>query len=299
MDIVQLYQDYSVAYATEGHKHCRPGWVNTECPFCTGNPGLHLGYNIQDEYYYCWRCGWHSTLASVTELIHLPENETRKILRQYGLLLSPIKKGTVVSPAKEHRMPTGVTPLLAQHKKYLALRNFDPIRLETEWNLVGTGPVSRLDSIDFKYRIIIPVLWNNLAVSFTSRDITNKSSFKYITCPKDREVIFHKFILYGRQDKWKEVGICCEGPTDVWRFGYNAFATFGIKFATAQVREMAKAFKRIAVIYDSEIVAQTQANKLVAELRFRGVDAFKISIEDDPGNLSQSEANYIVKQLIK
>ena len=42
MDIVQLYQDHNVDFMTEGHPHCRPGWVNTVCPFCTGNPGYHL-----------------------------------------------------------------------------------------------------------------------------------------------------------------------------------------------------------------------------------------------------------------
>lgn len=46
MDIVRLYHDYGVDHRTEGHKHCRPGWVNTECPFCEGNKGFHLGWNI-------------------------------------------------------------------------------------------------------------------------------------------------------------------------------------------------------------------------------------------------------------
>jgi hypothetical protein len=51
MDIIGLYRDFGIEHRTEGHKHCRPGWVNTECPFCTGNAGLHLGWHIEEEYY--------------------------------------------------------------------------------------------------------------------------------------------------------------------------------------------------------------------------------------------------------
>ena len=58
MKLIQLYQDYNVPFQTEGHKHCRDGWVNTECPFCTGNPGLHLGATLDGKIFTCWRDGW-------------------------------------------------------------------------------------------------------------------------------------------------------------------------------------------------------------------------------------------------
>ena len=38
--------------------------------------------------------------------------------------------------------------------------------------------------------------------------------------------------------------------------------------------------------------------KLVADLKFRGVDSFRVDIKGDPGGLSQEEADYLVKQLI-
>ena len=41
-----------------------------------------------------------------------------------------------------------------------------------------------------------------------------------------------------------------------------------------------------------------QADKLVAELKFRGVDAFRVDIEGDPGSMKQDDANYLIKQLI-
>jgi len=66
------------------------------------------------------------------------------------------------------------------------------------------------------------------------------------------------------------------------------------------MRLIAKTFKRVAVTFDFEPQAQAQARKLVSELRFRGRDAFLVEgIQDDPGKMKQSEADYLVKQILK
>ena len=301
MDIIRLYQDFSVSFQTEGHKHCRPGWVNTECPHCTGNPGLHLGYNLQDNYFVCWRCGFHPTISTIAKLIHTGESETRTVIKQYGLLIPRLSKEPKVRiRAKAHRLPSNTVPLQSNHRHYLESRGFDPILLEREWNLLGTGPYSKLDHIDYKHRIIIPFFWDTQQVSFDSRDITGKDIGRYKACPKDRELIPHKEILYGKQSEWKETGICVEGPTDVWRLGVNSFATSGIKYTPKQVRVMSKSFKRIWVMFDDDPQALVQAKKLVAELRFRGVEAMLIEsiIASDPGSMKQSDADYLIKQII-
>ena len=169
--------------------------------------------------------------------------------------------------------------------------------------MLGTGPISYLKlnedkSINFKHRLIIPINWGSKTVSFQSRDITNKSNLKYITCPKGIELMFHKNILYGNQSKWGEFGICVEGDTDVWRLGNLSFATFGIKYTFAQLRLIANTFKRVAVCFDPDPQAIEQAEKLVADLRFRGVDAFKVDLGCDPGDLPQNEADYLVKNIL-
>jgi len=62
---------------------------------------------------------------------------------------------------------------------------------------------------------------------------------------------------------------------------------------------MKHAFSRVAVCFDGgEVQAKEQANKLVADLKFRGVDAWRVDIEGDPGDMAQEEANYLVKQLM-
>jgi hypothetical protein len=300
MDILQLYQDYSVDHLTEGHKHCREGWVNTPCPFCTGNPGYHLGFNIEDNYYFCWRCGWHPISMTVGKLLNITEQEARKIIRQYGLILHLPKKNPVtITKVVDHRLPSGTGPLGKNHRAYLESRNFDPDKLERIWKLVGTGPISLLDGIDYKHRIVIPFIWDNKQVSFDSRDITGKHMARYMACPKERELIPHKEILYGKQEHWNGTGICVEGPTDTWRLGPFSFAVSGIKYTQVQLRIIAKSFKRVVVLFDNDPQAKIQGEKMVADLAFRGVDAFKVDIEGDPGSMKQSDADYLVKQLIK
>jgi hypothetical protein len=307
MNIIQLYQDFGIPYQTEGHKHCRPGWVNIECPLCIGeHEGLHLGFNLEGNYYSCYRCGGNSIYKVLSALLKINNYEELKaIIKRYDTVT--LKKEPIVKiRAKAFRLPSNCEPLQANHRHYLEKRNFDPDYLEKTWGLLGTGVYSKLSTgdggkehlVDYKFRIVIPFIWEGKQVSFDSRDITGKDPGRYRTCPKDRELIPHKSILYGKQEKWKETAICVEGPTDVWRLGTNAFAVSGIKYTPKQVRCIASSFKRVAVCFDDDPQAKVQASKIVAELKFRGVDAFRVDIEDDPGSMKQEDADYLVKQLL-
>lgn len=302
MNIESLYQDFSIPFVTEGqHKHARSGWVNCECPWCSsggGHEGFHMGYNLQSNFCSCWRCGSHPVVPTIAKLLKIREQEAYHVIKRYGLLIPHLPKESTANRL-QFTLPSGIGPLQGNHRKYLEGRNFDPDKLEHDWGLLGTGPISLLDKIDYRFRIIIPFEWDEIQVSFDSRDITGKHPSKYMACPKNRELIPHKSILYGKQGEWGTTGIIVEGPTDVWRFGSKSAATSGIKYTPKQVRLIASTFKRVAVCFDGgESQAITQANLLVGELRFRGCDAFRVDIEGDPGSMNQEEANYLVKQLI-
>lgn len=297
MDIIRLYRDFNVEHLTEGHKHTRPGWVNTKCPFCEGHEGYHLGWNLEDEFYTCYRCGYHPLIKTLSELLNINYQAVIDILPDYGVNRTVLKRRK--PDKKPFEFPSSVTELWKPHLKYLNERGFNAREIEKFWSLKATGPVSKLGLIDYRFRIIIPFYWNGQIVSFDSRDVTNKQRNKYQACPKEREIIEHKKILYGNQEYWEHTGIVVEGPTDVWRLGPSSCATSGIKYTPAQVKTIANAFKRVAVVYDDEVQAQLQANKLVAELKFRGVDAWNVKIKGDPGSLKQHEADELVKSILK
>ena len=300
MNIIELYNDFGISYVTEGHKHTRPNWVNTECPFCCGNPGYHLGYDTVDNKFVCWRCGGKTAWYALSGLLNVSINKAKEIIKKYDgnvyYLNTPEPKIKVL---KNFRLPPH-TELQKQHKNYLINRQYDPDLLEKTWGLLGTGVDSVLDKIDYKHRILIPYIWNDKIVSFDARAISKNNQFRYMACHADRETINHKHILYGKQSAWTDTGICVEGCTDVWRMGVNSFAVSGIKYTPQQIRIIAKTFKRVALFFDPEPQAQEQAKKLINELKFRGVDAFNVTgYECDAGDLPQNEADYIVKQIIK
>ena len=298
MDILQFYQDYNIPYLTEGNKHCTLGWVNIHCPFCSGEQEWHLGFPLEGYVFRCWRCGIHHSDTVIAKLLGVSFTEAKAIAQIYAgkSITAPKRKVR----AKAFKYPSNIVPLLDHHKAYLTKRKFDADFLEQEWNLMSTGPISTLDDTKYNHRIVAPIYHEGEVVTFQARDVTDKNKFKYMACPKDRELIHHKHIIYKHPDApISDFGIVVEGITDVWRFGRLSVATFGIEYKREQARLIAKQFKRGVVIFDSESQAIRQARKLVADLRVRGSDFSMMIIEGDPGSMNQTEANELIKNLIR
>ena len=290
MNIIQLYQDHGVHYMTEGHKHCHPGWVHTACPLCAGNPGMHLGYNLESNVFVCWRCGIHSKVEVVSALLNLSPSGAFELLKKYERSRAKIPEPKINIHKKRFKLPPN-EPLLLPHKNYLKNRGFDARFLETEWDLTGTGIYSKLGNLDFSRRIIIPIHWQGQMVSFQARDITGMHPLKYIACPEEREIINLKTILYLHPEFEGDMGICVEGVTDVWNVGRSGFATFGIKYTPLQVKMIRKHFKQVVIFFDNEEQAQVQARALEAELNFFSVKTDLIVPPKglDPGSMPHSE----------
>jgi DNA primase len=298
MDISRIYQDYGIEHITDtsGHRHSQAGWVNTKCPFCTGNPGYHLGYNIAQNYFHCWRCGGHPVNKTLMNVLKVDYRQVREIQKQYDIHVhtkQPIKKLTL----HKFKYPPH-QELQKRHRLYLEKREFDPDYIQQYWKVKATMPISMLDGNNYKNRLLVPIEWKGQNVSWQTRDVTGKAVNKYVTCSKEREIMHHKHILYGKTEKWKDTGFLVEGVTDVWRLGPLALATFGIKYKPAQLRIIAKQFKRVFILFDSDPQAVKQAEKIKADLRFRNVEAIITPIETDPADMKQQNANDLIKDLL-
>jgi len=305
MDILQLYQDYNIEIAPQEHKHAHEGWVHTPCPFCkseAGHEGFHLGFPLEGKFFICWRCGTHSAVETVSKLLKVSTHEANQILKNYGGISTQLSGAKIKPKSKPFELPSYILPLSDQHKKYLINRNFDPEELANIWGMISTGPVSLLDKINYGNRILVPINWDKKIVSFQTRIPRNvsKDFVKYLACLQTREIIEHKKIIFGNQSKWTDTAIVVEGIFDAFRIGEKyGVATFGTSYKPAQVRLLAKNFKRIAVIFDSELLAQEKANNLVSELQFRGKDAFNVELtEGDPGSLLPKDAAHLVKEIV-
>lgn len=294
-DAREFFNDNSIRFATEGHKHCRAGWVQIPCPFCTGNPGLHLGYNLVTGYFNCYRCGFHSVIEVVHALTSLSWTKAKATVREYGStspLYHEVKK-------RKHRPSEIKLPingdLGASYLRYLRSRNFDPDRIIQEWGIAAGGPFGFQ-----RHRIIAPITYNNTVVSYTGRDITNKSGLKYKSCKEENEIIKHKHILYGI-DHVRNACILVEGITDVWRFGYGAVATFGTEVMPSQLYLLAEHMNRVFVMFDNaptDGIAQKNAERIAWDLSSMGVETEICLIKGDPGELPQEKADKYKRELL-
>jgi hypothetical protein len=295
MNTIQFYQDYGIHYMTEGHKHCHPGWVHTECPLCEGNPGLHLGFNFDGNNFVCWRCGSHSKMEVIQALLSCSKQEAFEILRKYEKFYVPTQEKKININKKPFKLPSESEPLQSAHRKYLLNRGFNPHSIEDKWKVLGTGIYSRLGPLDFSRRIVIPIFWENKMVSFQARDITEKHPLRYIACPEERELINLKTIVYRHPETVSDTGICVEGVTDVWKVGKEAFAVFGIKYTQTQVKCIRKLYKKVVIFFDSDPQAQIQAKLLAAELSFFGVKTEIVIPPEgsDPGSMDEKSLLFL------
>lgn len=295
-DAVNFLKDNNIRYWTEGN-NVTVGWVNIKCPFCSDTSN-HCGINPNKKYVYCWKCGHHFLDELLSALLSIARIKTKEIIREYETIkILPSHNRKRVNNNKKILLPNGAKELEEKHRKYLIKRRFNPDKIIKEWKIKGTGPVGI-----FKHRIIIPIYYKNKLVSYQGRDITEQSSLRYLTCSPENEVVFHKKILYGLDNVRNRKAIVVEGVFDAWRFGFGAVATFGSTNTQKQILTAIKYIDDFYICFDpNDSLAQIKAEKLGLTISSLGkkVTVIDIGIDGDPADLSENEAKYIKKSLLK
>lgn len=283
-DIIRLFEDYNVHYYSEG-KNVSPGFVQTQCVFCDDNSN-HLGWEMNGRLVNCWRCGWHPIKKALKELLSISYNEVENILLEYSgtsILRAKLNKRETL---KEGTVELPGGRLMDMHKKYLRGRNFDPDGLERKYKLRGVGVAG-----DWKYRIIIPIIFEGQVVSFQARDITDKQKIRYKNLEISKSLKDPKKVLYNIDNcKGDSVGVV-EGVTDAWRMGSNFVATFGTSLTPGQVTLISK-FKKIFLCFDAEKEAQQRGRIIAEKLSVIGCEVELVQLHEnkDPAELTDLEA---------
>jgi hypothetical protein len=283
---------HSRGIATDG-KHRFPGWINIRCPFC-GDRSNHLGWNINGQYWTCYRCGGKHIDAVLAELFAVSEREAWLISRQYALRPSagePEAEPAVVRPSA---VIVPGADLLKAHRDYLDARGYDADRL-AYWQLQGTDHRAAGTN---KFRIVCPVYYDGEVVSWQGRDITGKSALRWKSCPQELERRPVKHCLGGLEKINGDTIVIVEGFTDAWRLGVGSCCTFGTNYLMQQIQLMIP-FKRKFVVLDSEEKdpnAKKQAEKLCNILSvFPGETVIVELDEGDPGSMKQDDADSLMR----
>lgn len=267
----------------------RQGWVNFDCPFCEAAGKYHMGYRIRGGYLNCWQCGKHRVYEVLTEL-GMTAAEARVVSKSIGdtveLEIEAPKRGKLV-------LPSGIVPMMKQHKRYLKDRGFKPNQLARLWGFQGIGLHWRLS-----WRIFIPIYLGNDIVSWTTRSIDKNVKKRYISAAASEEAINHKELLFGEQYARGSI-LIHEGPLDVVAVGPGAVATLGVDYTPAQLLRMSK-YPRRVVCFDASPDAQKRARRLCDELEVYDGETINVKLEtgDDPAEASRAEIKELRRRFL-
>lgn len=295
-DGISFLEEYGIPFSSHGKNISSSGdWVGLDCPFCSDD-STHLGYNITNGVFVCWKCGFHPQIEVVKTFANVDWRKAKRIVEKFGGLER--QRFTRINKEKDINVtfPVGTLPELGKrHISYLKKRNFDPDKIKATWDIRGTGPIG-----PYKNRIIAPIYQNNKLVSYVGRDITEKQSERYKACNQENERIPHKNCLYGLDLAISKTVIVVEGISDVWRMGIGSICTFGTKVTKVQILLIKQRFDKVFFLFDPEEEAQKLAEKAVLDLCLLGSNAENIFIggNKDPGELSDKEASYIIRDLL-
>jgi len=291
-DFTDLFDTLNIPYQTEGHHHCRTGWVQFDCPFCgEGTRKWHMGFSLSSGYVNCWRCGHKGLTETLCLLTHWTPTQVRAWLRSNRIVHKAPhrleRRGTLKTPG-------GVGPLAGAHKRYLKDRGLDPDEIERLWNVQGIGLSSSL-----AWRLFIPVYQDDDVVSWTTRSIARQAGGgpRYISAKPEDESVPLKHVLYGEQYARQAI-IICEGPTDVWRIGPGAVATFGVNYSSYQFNRMT-AYPVRVVCFDTDKSGRKCSTKLANDLSVFPGETFNVSLETgDAGSASPSAVKRLRKMFL-
>lgn len=299
MDFEKLFTDYKIEYSTKINR----GWINVECPFCTSEHPMHLGFNPAGNYCTCWNCGGHNLKETLSKVLSVPIKDIPQIIEEYEGTSSLIYRLNDKKKPKALRLELPTDTFTKQERKYLTSRNFNPKFLHEKYKIVGggiTGP--------WKYRIIIPLILDGKIVSWTGRSIFNKEKIKELEIPRyknlsiEQSVIDCKSVLYNIDNCKGKTVVLTEGAFDVIRLGDNFICSFGTELSQSQISVLSERFETVLIMFDNELHAQEKARKFGMQLSSIGlnvevVDAYSDFNVNDGAELNDEQVKIIRREL--
>jgi len=297
IDIEEYLDAKGVAYSPPGSKNVGKNSIGISCPFCGDHAysgDNHLGIRLDSKIFSCWICGRTGNIFKlVMKLEECTFKQAVRTLAKYVYYdVSFAEKDTDVVISNSNStisLPSyAKKELFSVHRKYLLDRGFDPDYIFNKYDLYCTGMLGK-----WKFRLIIPVYHKKKLVTFSSRDITDKSPNKYVHFANDLSIIPIKQTVYGIE-RALDIAVVVEGATDVWNIGDGTVCIWNKKASAQQIKQLIN-FKKVFIMLDSD--AKDQVEELAYDVgAFTDTEIIDLS-EGDPGDLTKEEVRYLRKQI--
>lgn len=329
IDIIKFLEDNNVPYITTGPNVAK-GNVNVSCPWCgPADPSMHLGIELSKGWFGCWRDSDHrgkNVARLVQALIGCSWSQAITIAGQSPNRLSGFDAWAQTAfraPTKQSRLdccagivlpkefkalsPTIQSSIQNPYLQYLASRGFGPEDLDevcTYYNLYYCP------SGKWRGRIIIPIYYKGMLVSWTGRSIFKSEKIRYKTLSANPNtandngdpcsgitanhlLLDYDFLMQNGSKTNKTRLFICEGPFDAIKLDtlghrYNIRAT--CLFTLAPTQEQLALLADLAPYYEYHILLDRAAYHNALGLQSK-LSVFHPVVDilpagyDDPGEL--------------
>lgn len=260
-NLAELLDEHRIPYRV------RANFYNVCCPFCLHDSGYHLGISASG-FATCFKCGWHSIESTLHALLDCGYQTAKHLAN----MVAPNRKVSVEDTPQSTKFELPCSGRLTDSNAKSPYVTYMRDRL---YKYHGDNYVGLLNAYDVRYtafdykdamlagRIVFPNTYHGKAVSWQARDALGIQRIKYITAPKDRELLFHKNFLWGIDNVVYDKVIVCEGVMDALTVGKGAVHTHGVKFSKAQADELSS-FREVYICYDTDEAGIDGAKRLAS-----------------------------------
>jgi DNA primase catalytic core, N-terminal domain len=302
----EFFTDHFIEFVTSGPLTTR-GHLEIKCPMCGDNdPSLHMGINIANDHWYCWRDKSHRGTNPeylIGRLLGISKAQAKLLVQAYAgghiddfNAPAALTKGP--QPIVAVTWPDEFQPPTERYLDYIRNRGFDnPVKMSSYYN-IECCQVGR-----WKQRLIIPILTNDMQiVGWQGRAITpTKKAPKYLTSHQQVK----RSIFNLQNIKGGDFLIVCEGAFDSFKIDwygkprFRATCTFGVNPTLdqiLQIKELMPLFKKTIVLFDSDSAGLSGGFHLSDWL-----PAVKLSplpaTNSDPGSMNKVEVRRYLDEL--
>lgn len=246
------------------------GWTNTNCVFCSDH-SQSLGFNNTDGHCVCFKCGYHHTDEAVAKILNVTESVARQILNEFsdGIVIRENKQ----SKGKNLKLPS--SGFTEREIKYLKSRRFNPSDLE-RFGVCGGGV-----SGEWSFRILIPLYYKGMLVSWTARSIFSKKFCEENNIPRyknlsiENSAINPKHCLFNIDNVHTDEVFLVEGPMDCLRlatYSVPSVCCWGSSITEEQKVLLYKKFNKIHILFDNDETGWYKAETLQKDLEALGLE---------------------------
>jgi DNA primase len=284
-NVIQFLKQHRVRFYEAGTRNTSEGWVSIKCPFC-GDRSNHLGINIAEGNYTCWRCNAKgSFIKLVMTLNSCGYEEAKKLLHLYR---DPSAKNPSPERRENELQVEKNWELIKNGKEHPVLLPFLKLRRFGLETVIREGCWVTQEG-KYKHRLIMPIHYNGKLVAVQARDMTYKAQIPYLSSPNLLKQVYWIDCWAGGEL------VITEGIFDSWRVGRGkSIALFSVNYTKEQIRKILKLHpKEVMIAFDQD--AKRKAIKLKAELE-PYFPVRILNIRDDPANMTHSQLQNLIQR---